>query len=71
MLTPEEYDKFNRITSSYPYDDRALLRSVHRASGTAKGMAKAKADWIIACCLEGQPKIGWRDDAREVIAATQ
>ncbi len=57
----------------YSQRDVRLLKGVFRAHRLVlvDGMQFAQAEWILENWQDGQPKVGWRDIAREIIEAAK
>ena len=55
------------ILSRAPADARTLIRRVAVARPRLNGLLRAKAEYILLMWKENMPKVGWRDEAEEVI----
>ena len=52
-----------------PADTLTLIRGVFAARPKLQGLLRSKAEYIILMWKENMPKVGWQDDAREIISA--
>ncbi len=59
------------ILGRAPADTRALIKGVFAARPSLNGLLRAKSEYIILMWKENMPKLGWKDDAREVIEAAK
>jgi hypothetical protein len=56
------------ILARAPADTRTLIRGVFSARPLQTGLLRSKAEYIILMWKENMPKVGWQDEAMEVIA---
>ena len=66
-----EAELLETILMRAPPDTRTLIKGVFAARPKLTGLLRSKAEYIVIMWKENMPKVGWKDDAREIIEAAR